>query len=128
MPSHIDIYSHYHLESQESIKAKAMSKQSANTLPSTTLNHLKVGESAMVSHVSGLSHAAPDGQSELSDIARRLKELGFVQGEEVKILHKGYFGGEPLAVRIGQSTFALRNFEAALIGVTKMGNTKLGSI
>ncbi|MFZ6686458.1 FeoA family protein [Undibacterium sp. SXout11W] len=128
MPSHIDIYSHYHLESQDSIKAKAMSKQSANTQIITTLNHLKVGESAIVGHVSGQSHVASDAHSDLSDIARRLKELGFVQGEEVKILHKGYFGGEPLAVRIGQSTFALRNFEAALIGVTKISNTPLGPI
>ncbi|MFZ6862744.1 FeoA family protein [Undibacterium sp. Ji67W] len=105
-----------------------MSKQSATTAQSTTLNCLKVGESAIVNHVSTQSLTPSNKLSDLSDIARRLKELGFVHGEEVKILHKGYFGGEPLAVRIGQSTFALRSFEAALIGVTTIGNTKLGSI
>ena len=95
-----------------------------------TLNCLNVGESAMVSYVSAqdqTTHSDESSSGDLSDIARRLKELGFVQGEEVKILHKGYFGGEPLAVRVGQSTFALRNFEAGLIGITKIGNTTLGS-
>ncbi|MBC3862227.1 ferrous iron transport protein A [Undibacterium jejuense] len=107
-----------------------MSSQSANFSLDTTLNCLKVGETALVNHVTPQFQGESGG---VSDISRRLKELGFVQGEQVKILHKGYFGGEPLAVRVGQSTFALRNFEAALIGVTKisataMGATKLGSI
>lgn len=81
----------------------------------TRLNQMKVGDSGVVADV---ENHATSGNESLFNIARRLKELGFVKGEPVKILHKGYFGGEPLAVRIGQSTFALRNFEAALIGVT----------
>ena len=44
-------------------------------------------------------------------------EIGFIPGEQVQVLHKGFFGGEPIAVRIGQSTFALRRHEAALISV-----------
>ncbi|PXX46983.1 FeoA family protein [Undibacterium pigrum] len=82
---------------------------------STTLNLMKVGDSGVVEDVQEQGDAKDES---LFNITRRLKELGFVKGESVKILHKGYFGGEPLAVRIGQSTFALRNFEAALIGVT----------
>jgi ferrous iron transport protein A len=85
---------------------------------STTLNLMKVGDSGVVLDVQEQGDAKDDS---LFNITRRLKELGFVKGEPVKILHKGYFGGEPLAVRIGQSTFALRNFEAALIGVTNLG-------
>jgi len=90
----------------------------SSTTPATTLDRMHVGESAFVADIS--AHDTVKHGS-LSDISRRLKELGFVRGEEVTILHKGYFGGEPLAVRVGQSTFALRNFEAALIGVTKSG-------
>ncbi|MFZ6657963.1 FeoA family protein [Undibacterium sp. TJN19] len=82
---------------------------------STTLNLMKVGDSGVVHDVQDQGDVKNES---LFNITRRLKELGFVKGESVKILHKGYFGGEPLAVRIGQSTFALRNFEAALIGVT----------
>ena len=90
---------------------------------STTLNLMKVGDSGVVVDVR--EQAAAIKSEGAFNITRRLKELGFVKGEPVKILHKGYFGGEPLAVRIGQSTFALRNFEAALIGVTEVGVTKI---
>jgi ferrous iron transport protein A len=82
----------------------------------TTLDQLSVGTSALVASIASIK----DGGD--FDVALRLKELGFVPGEAVKVLHKGYFGGEPIAVRIGQSTFALRKFEAALIGVTQSGS------
>ena len=94
-----------------------MDKTSTSRLPTTTLNQLNVGEKAIVRGVADQVQQ----ETHLLDISRRLKELGFVEGEELAILHKGYFGGEPIAVRIGQSTFALRHFEAALIGVTKLG-------
>ncbi|MFZ6690710.1 FeoA family protein [Undibacterium sp. SXout20W] len=100
-----------------------MDKTHQNQTNHTTLNCLKVGEKAVVSLVANHSK---ESTSDMSEISRRLKELGFVCGEELTILHKGYFGGEPIAVRIGQSTFALRNFEAALISVTSV--TKSGRI
>lgn len=81
-----------------------------------TLNHLRVGDAAIVTD---LFQQAQSKLIQATDIIRRLKELGFIHGEKIKILHKGYFGGEPIAVRVGESTFALRNFEAALIGVSK---------
>jgi ferrous iron transport protein A len=74
-----------------------------------TLDKLAVGDTASV-----ISVAATEPAEGL-DLTRRLKELGFVQGEAIEVLHRGYFGGEPIAVRVGHSTFALRNFEAALI-------------
>ena len=46
-----------------------------------------------------------------------LAEIGFLPGEAVKILSRGLPGGDPLVVRIGQSTFALRRAEAACIQV-----------
>ncbi|WP_295751717.1 FeoA family protein [Undibacterium sp.] len=83
-----------------------------------TLDRLKVGSSATVVDVAVSDRMKPqDGLN----LTRRLKEIGFVKGESVRILHRGYFGGEPIAVRIGQSTFALRNFEAALIGIAPLG-------
>jgi ferrous iron transport protein A len=47
---------------------------------------------------------------------RRLAELGFLRGEAVKVLRR-VAGGEPVAVRVGNSTFALRKHEAECIKV-----------
>ena len=77
------------------------------------LDQLKVGESGFVETV-GQSTTASQPDHNLAD---RLMEIGFLPGEPLEVLHKGFFGGEPIAVRIGQSTFALRRFEAALISV-----------
>ena len=48
-------------------------------------------------------------------IARRLRELGFVNGEEVVVVAKGPLGAEPLLVQVGFTRFALRRSEAARI-------------
>lgn len=78
------------------------------------LDALAVGESGTVVHVeAGNPHDIDDG----ADLARRLMELGFVPGEKIRMLKRGMPGGEPLAIRVGNSTFALRRFEAALIAV-----------
>ena len=53
------------------------------------------------------------------DIERGLLEMGLVEGARVEVLHCGFWGGDPLAVRINQSmTVALRRCEAnaVLIG------------
>jgi ferrous iron transport protein A len=51
------------------------------------------------------------------ELALRLTEIGFVPGEAVRIVASGMPGREPLAVRLGHTTFALRRHEAALIHV-----------
>jgi ferrous iron transport protein A len=53
-----------------------------------------------------------------NEIERRLIELGFVEGAEIKILHEGPIGGDPIAVRINGTTIALRRREAMAILVT----------
>ena len=49
--------------------------------------------------------------------ARRLRELGVDEGVEVEKLHKGPFGIDPIACRIGRMTIALRSAQAAAIAV-----------
>lgn len=49
--------------------------------------------------------------------ARWLEEIGFIPGEPVMLMARGAFGGDPLVVRVGQSTFALRRAEAACVQV-----------
>ena len=48
---------------------------------------------------------------------RRLAELGFIAGEPVHLLRRGPGGREPLAVRVGDTLFALRWAEARCIDV-----------
>src|SRR5512143_1822653 len=50
--------------------------------------------------------------SEGGDVGVRLLELGFVEGEPLRVVARGYPGREPIAVRVGNTTFALRRFEA----------------
>ena len=80
--------------------------------PLITLDTLQVGATATVVHVAPA--AAADGGLGL---ARRLMELGFVPGEKIRMLKRGMPGGEPLAIKVGSSTFALRRFEAALVSI-----------
>ena len=50
-------------------------------------------------------------------ISRRLRELGFVAGEPVRIVAQGPVGAEPLLVQVGFTRFALRRSEAARVQV-----------
>ena len=55
----------------------------------------------------------PAGASrESRELALRLLEIGFMDGEPVRVIAQGHPGREPVAVRIGGTTFALRRFEA----------------
>ena len=60
-------------------------------------------------------HAARDTAEQ--ELLLRLMEIGFLPGEPVRILAAGFPGDDPLAVRVGQATFALRRHEAALVRV-----------
>jgi len=75
------------------------------------LADLATGAEARVVSVS------PVGSSASVELGRRLAELGFLPGEKLRIVARGFLGREPIAVRIGTGTFALRLFEAACIRV-----------
>ena len=61
-----------------------------------------------------LGVTAPPGAPEW---ARWLEDLGFVPGETVALLARARPGGDPVVVRVGDSTFALRLAEAACVAV-----------
>jgi ferrous iron transport protein A len=50
-------------------------------------------------------------------IARRLRELGFVAGEQVVVMAAGPLGAEPLLVQVGFTRFALRRAEAERVRI-----------
>jgi ferrous iron transport protein A len=53
--------------------------------------------------------------AELPEWRLWLEEIGFIPGEPVCLLARGLPGGDPLVVRVGASTFALRRAEAACV-------------
>jgi ferrous iron transport protein A len=73
------------------------------------LNDLPRHTNATIREV--VAHGAHD------PIALRLAELGFVQGEPVRVVARGPVGGDPLLVQIGYTRFALRRAEAARVVV-----------
>ncbi len=83
------------------------------------LNELQQGE---VVRVAGLAlDASPSLSIEERDLMiARLRDLGFVAGARCEVLARMWFGGDPLVVRIGGSTFALRRAEAAAVSVQRL--------
>jgi ferrous iron transport protein A len=59
-----------------------------------------------------------------STIVRRLMELGFVPGERIEVIEEQRPGGDPIAVRIGCSIFALRRREAQAVMVRVDGEAR----
>ena len=80
------------------------------TGPIIPLDQLKRGTRAHI--------AAIDWGSLGEDEARRLKHFGFDEGVSIEPLHLGPFGRDPLAVRVGRMTVAIRKAQARAVKVT----------
>ncbi len=76
-----------------------------------SLAALRKGDSGIVHRVI-MDDTAAVGDVADSTISRRLIELGFVAGERVQVIEEVWPGGDPMAVRVGSSVFALRRREA----------------
>ena len=72
-----------------------------------SLDLTPLGKRLVVASVQGPSHAP--------EWATWLHELGFIAGEQVTLMVRGVPGGDPLVVRVGASTFAIRRAEAACV-------------
>jgi ferrous iron transport protein A len=73
------------------------------------LSNLRKGVAAIVEQVHEAHAADP--------IAQRLRDLGFVPGEPLRVVAHGPWGADPLLVQIGSTRFALRRSEASRVGV-----------
>jgi ferrous iron transport protein A len=78
-----------------------------------SLATLHAGASGVVAKV--IEDDAGLGEETGATIVMRLIEIGFVPGERFEIIAESRPGGDPMAVRIGGSCFALRRREAAAI-------------
>jgi ferrous iron transport protein A len=76
------------------------------------LSDLKVGET---SAIGGFDTSRIEDQEFAADLEDRLLEIGFEEGLNVELLHQGPIGRDPLAVKIGTMTIALRRAEAEAI-------------
>ena len=81
-----------------------------------SLAQLRKGAKGIVSAVSDSgTDSVYLGDSLGSSVARRLVELGFIAGERIEVIEEVRPGGDPIAVRIGCSIFALRRREAQAV-------------
>ena len=81
-------------------------------MESTSLDRLAMGTRARIATI---DWAALD-QGE----ARRLQHFGFDEGVTVEPLHLGPFGRDPIAIRVGRMTVAIRRKHAGAIRVTPL--------
>jgi ferrous iron transport protein A len=49
---------------------------------------------------------------------KRLRNLGFDEGVEIEALHAAPFGKDPIAVRVGRMTVAMRRSQARAVSVS----------
>ena len=104
--------------------------------PSSTVPSALAGAAAR-KNVAAVTHRldqAPNGRPfmvrqvhadpQVPERARQLEEIGFCPGERVMVMARGFPGGDPLVVRIGQSTFALRGAEAACVQIEGLPGTQ----
>jgi ferrous iron transport protein A len=84
---------------------------------SCSLASLHKGARGVVSAIDHSEHSTGPAATADGGIVRRLMELGFVPGESIEIIQELHPGGDPIAVRIGGSIFALRRREARAVMV-----------
>jgi ferrous iron transport protein A len=83
------------------------------------LAELRRGEVALVMGLVD-GDGLEDARAERNALLTRLRDLGFVTGARCEVIARMWLGGDPLAVRIGGSTFALRRAEAAAVRVQRL--------
>lgn len=88
----------------------------SDTTPLAEIRHLGMLKKGDCATVTGL--AATDDAGQLA-IRMRLLELGFAPGEKVRVVAESFPQRDPMAVRLGNTTFALRRLEAAMIHVVR---------
>ena len=93
-------------------------KEPEAIISSVALADLRRGQTALV--VGLVDHAALAGDSASNTaLLYRLRDLGFVAGARCEVIARMWPAGDPMAVRIGGSMFALRRAEAAAIRVIR---------
>ncbi|MBV8536521.1 MAG: ferrous iron transport protein A [Alphaproteobacteria bacterium] len=82
---------------------------------STTIKTLSLSLAAkgFRGRVARVGHPASVGDE--AELERRLIEMGFIEGARVQLLHEGFIGRDPIAVRVDDTTVAVRRRDARLV-------------
>jgi len=88
----------------------------APTLEASARDNLTSLVKGELARIKFLSSAINPEQSVLRD---RLEELGFLPGESLRVVAVAFPSGDPVAVRLGNTTFALRRHEAEMIYIDR---------
>ena len=98
----------------------AVNSLNPNSHSTHPLAELRRGEAAIVA---GLTEVASfdDGKGSGAIVLARLRDLGFVAGARCEVVARMWPVGDPMVVRVGGSTFALRRAEAAAVRVARLG-------
>ena len=94
-----------------------------NFMTLISLFELPVGQQATVS----CGSIAAGSETTGCELALRLFEIGFIDGEQVRVVARGHPGGDPVAVRVGNTMFALCRFEAERVLVAPLRNEEVNT-
>lgn len=85
-------------------------------LDALRLDALHKGQHA---YVTGVDETAVVTTLPAGELERRMIEMGLVEGARVEILHEGFPGRDPIAIRVNEHTLALRRAEARAVLVSR---------
>jgi ferrous iron transport protein A len=97
---------------------QAVKSADIHPFSSVPLAELRRGECAQVA---GLATAGSEHEPNGAEaLLTRLRDLGFVAGARCEVIARMWPAGDPMAVRVGGSTLALRRAEAAAVRVQRL--------
>ena len=98
----------------------ARAPSDSSTMPLATSHEPTISLSDLEPRVTATVAAIVSPETDQDrEFVLRLVEIGFVPGETLRVIARGQPGNEPIAVRLGGTTFALRRIEAAFIRVSR---------
>lgn len=91
-----------------------MKNKDVNRIP------LRLGELRRGAHaeIIALDESRTRSPLQVGELERRLIEMGLVEGARIEVLHEGFPGRDPIAVRVDDHTVALRRAEANAVMVS----------
>lgn len=88
----------------------------SETMQKLRMGELPLGIKAEIIALDESSSISPLNPGELE---RRLIEMGLVEGAHVEVLHQGFPGRDPVAIRVNDHTVAMRRSEANAVIVLR---------
>ncbi|MBP2297428.1 FeoA family protein [Azospirillum picis] len=82
--------------------------------------HLGLLRKGQRAEVIGLDETAATTPLPPGELERRMIEMGLIEGARLEVLHEGFPGSDPIAVRIADHILALRRAEAHAVLVSPL--------